>query len=275
MIKKTLIAVLTAMFCLPISAQITVSGDIKDTEGHHIKYASLRVDSQYTISDKDGNFTLRIPKGHKSDLVVSHLSYNSQRIPYAQYKSGELHICLQEKVQTIEGVIIAASKAKTAKIGRQGMKMPGDAAFTTSPEDGGKHFYDYELGPVIKPSKNYLLRQFSLHIEECTYKSCVLSVTAYEVSGGDITPIQNRPIYIYCDKEHQNTDYTHKFPDNIVFKKGHTYYVGIALVSAEGAGRISFPVRLHRGYARKLDTGRIRKAPASLALNLSGIALKK
>ena len=50
MIKKTLVAVLTAIFCLPISAQITVSGDIKDTEGHHIKYASLRVDKKTPAS---------------------------------------------------------------------------------------------------------------------------------------------------------------------------------------------------------------------------------
>lgn len=117
--KKTLVAILTAMLSLPISAQITVSGDIKDTGGgHQIKYVSLRVDSLHTISDKDGNFTLRIPKGHKSDLIVSHLSYKTLAIPYARYKSGNLHICLQEKVQAIEDVAIAASKAKMVKVGR-------------------------------------------------------------------------------------------------------------------------------------------------------------
>lgn len=154
------------------------------------------------------------------------------------------------------------------------MKTPGDAVFTISAEDGGSHFYDYELGPVIKPGKDYLLRQFSLHIEECTYKSCVLRITAYEVSGTKIIPIQYKPTYIYCNRNHQNTDCTQRFPENIVLQKGHTYYVGIVLVSAEGAGRISFPACLHRGYARKVDTGRIKKLSTSLALSLTGIVVK-
>lgn len=273
--KELLIAIPMAVVSVPASAQTTIFGDVKNIDGHHIEYVSLRVDSQYTISDKDGNFVLRIPEGHRSDLVVSHLSYKTQTIPYAQYRSGSLHVRLEEKVQTIGDVTIAAPRAKIVKVGRQGMKMPGDAAFTTNPEDGGNHFYDYELGPVIKPGKNYLLRQFSLHIDKCTYQSCVLRLTAYEVCGGNIAPVQHRPIYIHCGKDHQNTDYTQRFLDNIVFKKGHTYYIGIALVSAEGAGSISFPACLHRGYAHKLDTGRIKKLPASLALNLSGIVVKE
>ena len=58
-----------------VNAQTKVRGTVTDTRSHGIEYATICVDSAYTISDKDGHFELLLPNGSQADMVVSHISY--------------------------------------------------------------------------------------------------------------------------------------------------------------------------------------------------------
>lgn len=83
---------------------VTVQGTIVDPQGMPIIGATVRVENDDThagISDLDGNFMLKAPKG--ATLVVSYIGYISQRI---QYKGQNLKITLREDTKTLDEVVV-------------------------------------------------------------------------------------------------------------------------------------------------------------------------
>ena len=66
LLKKTFMLVLMVLATSAVSAQIKVKGHVASTTGNDVEYASVKVDSQYTITDLHGNFEIEVPKGHHS-----------------------------------------------------------------------------------------------------------------------------------------------------------------------------------------------------------------
>ena len=81
-----------------IAANKTIKGHIVDEFGKNVEFASVYVDSIYAVSDKEGNFSLVVPDGMKQELVISHISYQTSKIPYDVYsKKPSLQLTLKEK----------------------------------------------------------------------------------------------------------------------------------------------------------------------------------
>ena len=82
-----------------VAANQTIKGHIVDESGQNVEFASIYVDSVFVVSDKDGNFSLVIPGGMKEEIVISHISYQTYRIPFIVYSNKkELNLTLKEKV---------------------------------------------------------------------------------------------------------------------------------------------------------------------------------
>lgn len=81
-----------------IAANKTIKGHVVDEFGKNVEFASIYVDSIYAVSDREGNFSLVVPDAMKQELVVSHISYQTCKIPYDVYsKKPSLQLTLKEK----------------------------------------------------------------------------------------------------------------------------------------------------------------------------------
>ena len=91
-----------AVFSLGVSAQITVSGNVKDETGEGVIGASImeKGTSNGTVTDFDGNFKLSCKEG--STLVITYIGYVPQEV---KAKDG-LEITLQEDVAQLNEVVV-------------------------------------------------------------------------------------------------------------------------------------------------------------------------
>ena len=73
--KKIVFLLFSLVLSVSIYAQETIKGRIKAANGNPVEYATVSVDSIFTLSDAKGNFSLELPKGHTGDLHISHISF--------------------------------------------------------------------------------------------------------------------------------------------------------------------------------------------------------
>ena len=112
-----------------IAANKIIKGHVVDEAGHNVEFASIYVDSIYAVSDKDGNFSLVIPEGIKQEIVISHISYQTYRIPYVVYsKNNRLNLTLKEMVSNLSDITVVSGKKQKSIVDR-GVRAPGDVAF--------------------------------------------------------------------------------------------------------------------------------------------------
>ena len=265
MIKRICFIMLILCWVVTASAQVKVRGKVSNSYGQGIEYVSIRVDSLYAVSDAEGNFELEVPKGHTDQMVVHHISYRTKQIPFESYKTGQLDIQLEEDVYELSDVVISNKKLKEKAVSHKGVKMPGDVSFRNT------KYATYDIGPIIKNKRDYLIKSFNFKVEECTYTRCVLRIIVYEVKGKQFVPVQHKPIYLNFSDKQQFTEQTVDVKEEIILKKGHTYYIGVAVVDSNGKGIINFPAYLRSGYARNLNTKKTKKLPATLGISMKGL----
>ena len=63
------------------------------------------------VSDKEGKFSLVVPDGMKQELVISHISYQTSKIPYDVYsKKTSLQLTLKEKTCDLSDITVVSGK---------------------------------------------------------------------------------------------------------------------------------------------------------------------
>jgi hypothetical protein len=246
-----------------LKAQVKISGLVQNEEHVGIEYATICVDSIFTLTDKEGRFALEIPVNIKSPMTCSHISYKKKMIPYSQYKGGNVCVVMEDRVYDIAEASVAARKGKATTILRKGMKLPGDVAFGNAPS--GK----IEIGPKFKASDNFIIDYFNLHIEECTYEQCILRLIVYKVVENQFEPVSSKPIYINLSPVNKNSDVKIMTNSPITLQKGNEYFVGLSIVSGS-QGTIHFPAALRKGIARNVVKGTMKNLPATVGIAVIG-----
>ncbi len=97
------------IFPLQLFAQKTIKGTVTDATGNPLPYASIRVANSGTgtMTNKMGQFTLKIPPAQLSDTVlISFLGYREIRTAIATLPSDEIHAKLERQVQDLQEVIV-------------------------------------------------------------------------------------------------------------------------------------------------------------------------
>lgn len=103
-----------------IAANKTIKGHIVDEFGKNVEFASVYVDSIYAVSDKEGNFSLVVPDGMNQELVISHISYQTSKIPYDVYsKKTSLQLTLNEKTCDLSDVTVVSGKSRKVFWGKE------------------------------------------------------------------------------------------------------------------------------------------------------------
>ena len=246
---------------------ITIKGHVADANGSGIEYVSIHVDSLYTVSDRDGNFSLTIPDGMKAELVVNHISYEPCVLKSSQYhKSCNLTITLKEKVNDLSDVAIVSGK-KQKSIVDKGMRAPGDVTFH-------KKNTTYEIGPLFSPKKNFFVGSAQLRVTKNTFTSCTIRLVIYEIKGNQFVPVQHNPLYLHLTQVSDKRDFTFMPEEPIKLLRSHKYYVGVAVMASNGVGEIHFPAYLRKGCVRNLCTDIKKNLPATLGVSLLGIQAK-
>ena len=261
---KTIAITVVALLCCVVSmAQVQVRGTVVSQDGTPIAYASVQVDSQYTMTDREGHFEMAVPAGHTANMTISHISYHDVKLPFATYRQGRVEARMQEKVIELPDMTILQSRSKEKTISRKGLKMPGDVAFV-----GASGKYDYEVGPLVRIDKDFLLQAFHFRTEECTFTACTMRIIVYEEQKkGTFVPVHHHPVYVEATAD---KTYDVRPVDDILLKKGHRYFVGLSVVTHSGKGGLHFPAYLRKGVVRHFTNGRVTYLPATLGLSLSG-----
>ena len=100
------LSMLVVLFGLVLSigayAQITVKGHVKDSAGEPVIGATIRVAGQQggTVSDFDGNFTLKAPEG--ATLNITYIGYQPANVK----ASANVVVVLKDDSQMLENVVV-------------------------------------------------------------------------------------------------------------------------------------------------------------------------
>ena len=144
-VKKSLLLSLFMLFVCKGYCQTEVRGRVVNERGTAVEYAGvwLENDSVGAISDIDGNFVIKIPKGSKNSLTFSHVSYQKAGVGYQTYSSGnELTVVLKDKVVELADVVIDKSRKPKNIMGR-GVTALADAGMRGKGRENG-----VEWGPT-------------------------------------------------------------------------------------------------------------------------------
>ena len=262
---RTFLLLVSLILPVLIYAQETIKGRIKAANGNPVEYATVSVDSIFTLSDAKGNFSLALPKGHTDDMHISHISFKPKSIPRSKYVSGNIDITLEEAVNELADITITNSKKNRMKsISGMGMRFPGGDACFRNYHDGIK-----ELGPIVKADKDFSVESITLKVLRNIYTKCVLRVILYEIKGKKLTPIQAKPLYADAKRDGK---YSLSFTpqQHICLKKGHRYYAGLTIVDASDKGELHIPAHLHSGLGHNTLTEKTKKLPVSIGMKLLG-----
>lgn len=102
--------ILSFLFCGLASAQSTISGTVTDAGGVPVPGANVRVQGETagTVTDADGNFSLRIPKAPPVTLEVTSVGYASQNVEVTSLE--KLFVQLFEEETRLNEIVISASR---------------------------------------------------------------------------------------------------------------------------------------------------------------------
>ncbi len=115
-----------------ILAQQTVSGKVTDQSGEPLLGASILVKgtSTGTVTDIDGNYTIKVPEGSNT-LVVSYTGFNTQEIEVGS--QTEINITMEEGVTLSEAVVTALGVQREEKaLGYAVQEIGGDQVTLTN-----------------------------------------------------------------------------------------------------------------------------------------------
>lgn len=70
------------------NGQTKLKGVVKDKNNIGVVYVTVCVDSIFTLTDRNGQFSLELPIGIKGDMTCTHIGYKKKVTPYSIYKAS-------------------------------------------------------------------------------------------------------------------------------------------------------------------------------------------
>ncbi|MGL1888628.1 MAG: TonB-dependent receptor [Reichenbachiella sp.] len=114
--KSIVLSVLCSLLCAYSAvAQTEISGSVKDAEtGEELLGSSILVKDKVigTISDRDGNFRLKVTSNPPLTLVISMVGFNSTEVEITENTVTDLEIKLTETAIMGQEVVVSASRVE-------------------------------------------------------------------------------------------------------------------------------------------------------------------
>ncbi len=104
--------ILTLFFCSISFAQNTVSGSVKDSKNEPIPGANIRVvgDAAGTVSDANGDFTLKTSKKPPFSIEISSVGYGTQTLQVTS-NNQKVTATLADEDTKLDEIVVSASRA--------------------------------------------------------------------------------------------------------------------------------------------------------------------
>lgn len=203
----------------------------------------------------------------KQELVISHISYQTSKIPYDVYsKKTSLQLMLKEKTCDLSDVTVVSGKKQEGILGK-GVQDQVMLHFITLEARNMKR-------PLFVVNKDYYVKTAKLRVQKCTFASCTIRLIIYEVKGTVFVPVQHRPLYVRLSEISDKKDLSVWIEEPLKLVRNHKYYIGIAVMAGSGNGEIHFPAYFKKGCVRNLCTDRKKNLPVTLGVSLYGISAK-
>ena len=247
-------------------AQTTVKGCVVNLRGEAVEYVSIGFenDSVGVISDAKGHFMFTIPAGRKDSLSFSHVSYQTEMIPYNTYgHAKELTVTLKDKVEELTEVVVGKKNKLHTLSGKSWVSF-GAAGHV------GNAGECFEWGPVFSNRKDHVLSDILFSVMDCTYEQCTLSFNIYEIRDRQFVNIINKPIYQVVSSADSGKLIGVTPSEDIILKGKKDYCVCLCVVDTKGDGAIYFPLTFKSSYARNTVKGKLRKVPACPTIIVKG-----
>ena len=108
---KIYLFIVTLFFCSISFAQTTITGSVKDSKNEPIPGANIKVsgESAGTISDNDGNFTLKTSKKPPFDIEVSSVGYGAKKVKITSDNQKVTAILADEETK-LDEIVVSASR---------------------------------------------------------------------------------------------------------------------------------------------------------------------
>jgi len=114
-LKRARYFITLLFFCLGflqnVSAQITITGTVKDPKGETLPGVSVMIKGSQkgTVTDIDGHFRLSVPSA-QTVLVFTYIGFRTQEVPVGQ--AGAMNVILKEDATDLEEVVVVGYGAQ-------------------------------------------------------------------------------------------------------------------------------------------------------------------
>ena len=161
-------------------AQTTINGTVKDQNNTPIPYCSMGIKNSRTasIADQHGFYKLVIPDSLlEKEIIFSSVGYVEKSISVSKLRiSGE--VVLDEKVATLNQVVISGTKLKEKVIGQQKRPM------LTFSKMFDKNMPSIEQGNIFELFSQTRLKSYNFFIiPSSKFKQITLRLNIYKVNG--------------------------------------------------------------------------------------------
>ena len=104
--------ILTLLFCSISFAQSSISGSVKDSKNEPIPGANIKVvgDSDGTVSDANGDFTLKTSKKPPFSIEISSVGFGNQKVQVTSSNQKVTAVLVSEDTQ-LDEIVVSASRA--------------------------------------------------------------------------------------------------------------------------------------------------------------------
>ncbi|WP_374549350.1 carboxypeptidase-like regulatory domain-containing protein [Flavobacterium sp.] len=108
---KIYLFIVTLFFCSISFAQTTITGSVKDSKNEPIPGANIKMagESAGTISDNDGNFTLKTSKKPPFEVEVSSVGYGAKKVKITS-DSQKITVVLADEETKLDEIVVSASR---------------------------------------------------------------------------------------------------------------------------------------------------------------------
>ncbi len=129
---KTVFTFLVALYSMSLLAQTTISGKVTDNKGKPIEGANVFIEGAYdgATSDAKGDFTFTTTEKGNQTLVVTYLSFETQRTAIVMETYQPQTLKLRESVNTLDAVVISAGTFKAGDNSKVSALKPLDIVTT-------------------------------------------------------------------------------------------------------------------------------------------------
>ena len=266
------------LVCQALSAQQpadTLRGRIVNAAGTPVEYVSIGIPGQKlgTISTRDGQFELVVPRDKAGTVEFHHVSYETYYLPVSDYAKN-LTIALSN--QELAPAVAHSGKVRERYLLKRGVAFLGDEARCVFVPTG-KSDRSGELGSAVNVKHPFRIEEISLPTVSNSIPECVISFNIYRVSDHDsvFENVLTHPIYARVPVSPSEQVITVHPGEDIVLEPGR-YFFGLQIVDysrssyREDKDGLACKVYLQSSYFRQTPVEKPIPIPINVGLTVKG-----